>query len=360
MQRRRSVSGFFGRLLFPLLRVAYAGIYTSGKKANMLTRIYQNRKLVKEERREFEAPNGVPSGAMFEYLQKLERRCAFVYTATALSSINQGALPSCDPSFFRKMRIETDNISTVYIDDKWSIYASVFDLEEIQKKYAPIEGLDYVFPTEALIDYYRRQIKIEIEESAAFAFLLYAKNSATLAIYQNDAFMYSSHIIFDEEEENEEANAQNDMADFFDETLNDEAIEANAAELNNISDEFNSIEDLNDFIASDDPSSLDAQPQTASEEDRAAPELNLNDEAPRFNIRRDMLLFNFLKNSFNAYYKNEHFASAFIGAAAIFESFEGAKSAADFLKKELCIEATVYPIDIGATICKMAYDEAAL
>jgi hypothetical protein len=352
------VSGFFDKLLFPLLRVGYAGIYSSGKKANLLTRIYQNRKLVKEERREFETPNGVPSGAMFEYLQRLEKRCAFVYSATALSSINQGALPSCDPAFFREMHIETDNISTVYIDDKWSIYASVFDIEEIQKKYDPIDGLDYVFPTEALIDYYRRYIKIEIDKNAAFAFLLYAKTSATLAIYQNDLIMYSSHIIFDEED-GEDTNPQNDMADFFDETLNDEAIEANAAELNNISDDFNSIEDLNDFIASDDPASLDAPSETKLDGD-AAPELDLNEDAPRFNIRRDMLLFNFLKNSFNAYYKNEHFASAFISSAAILEAFEGAKSAVDFLKKELCIEGKIYPIDIGATICKMAYEEAAL
>ncbi|MDR0665222.1 MAG: hypothetical protein LBF86_06855 [Helicobacteraceae bacterium] len=354
------MSGYIGRLLFPLLRVAYAGIYLSRKKASLHTRIYQNRKLIKEERREFEAPNGVPSRAMFEYLQKLEKRSAYVYVAAALASINQGALPSCDPKFFRKMRIETDNISTVYIDDKWSIYASVFDLEEMQKKYAPIDGLDYIFPTEAVIDYYRRKIKIENDKNDAIAFLLYAKSSSTLAIYQNDAIMYSSHIIFDEDDENEEANAQNDMADFFDETLSDETLTDNAAELSAAGDDFGSIEDLNDFIASDDPSILDAPSEPALSDDQEAPELDLDENAPRFNMRRDMLLFNFLKNSFTAYYKNENFASAFINFAAVFEGYEGAKSAMDFLKKELCIDAKIYPIDIDETVCKMAYDEAAL
>ncbi|MDR2151677.1 MAG: hypothetical protein LBO72_02545 [Helicobacteraceae bacterium] len=355
------MSGLIDKLLFPLLRVAYTGIYAGGKKANLLTRIYQNRKLIKEERREFETPNGIPSGAMFEYLQRLERRNAYVYVATALASINQGALPSCDPNFFRKMHIQTDNIATVFMDNKWSVYASVFDLEEIQKKYEPIDGIDYIFPTETLIDFYKRQIKVEIGKNDAFAFLLYAKSSATLAIYQNDIFMYSSHIIFDEDVDEEDAGDQNDMTDFFDETLSDETIEANPAEINDVGDDFNSIEDLNDFIASDDPASLDTLSEPSTDDDRAAPpELDLSEDAPRFNIRRDMLLFNFLKNSFNVYYKNEHFASAFIGSAAIFEGYEGAKSAADFLKKELCIDAKVYPIDISETVCKMAREEAAL
>jgi hypothetical protein len=353
------VSGLFKKLLFPMLRVAYAGIFQSGKKANLLVRVYQNRKLIKEERREFETPNGVPSGAMFEYLQRLERRNAYVYAATGLANINQGALPSCDTKLFRKMHIDVDNISTVSIDDKWSIYASNFDLEEIRKKYEPIDGLDYVFPTEAIIDHVRRRTKIKADGSGAFAFLMYAKASATLAIYQNDLLMGSSHIIFDDDD-NDEPDAQNDMADFFDETLNDETLSADAADLNNISDDFNSIEDLNDFIASDDPSSLDTLPQTPPETAEIAPALDFGDDAPQSNIRRDMLLFNFLKNSIAAFYKNNNFESAFIDSMAIFEESESAKSAVEFLKKELCIDAKIYRVDLGEIICEMAYEEAAL
>ncbi|MDR1911196.1 MAG: hypothetical protein LBQ52_02470 [Helicobacteraceae bacterium] len=353
--------GFFQAALYSLLRIAFVGVSLNGKKANLTIRVYQNKRLIKEEKLEFEAPNGAPSAMMFEYLQKLEKRNAYVYIATILASINQGALPSCDSDFFHKMRIDTDNILTVNIDNRWSIYASVFDVEEIQRKYISIDGIDYIFPTEALIDFARRRMKISIDRRGAFAFLLYGKASATLAIYQDDLLVYSSHIIFDDDD-SAETNPQNDISDIFDDALTSDAIGDEAAQADAISDDFNTIEDLDaymDSMTSSDSSDLNNAilPQI-DENPLNAPELDFNEDIQQSNIRRDMLLFNFLKNSFNVFYKNENYDSDFINHTAILEAREGAKSAAEFLRKELCIDATIYPIDVGATICDMAYEEA--
>jgi hypothetical protein len=356
------IAKIIAKSLFPLLRVAYVGIYPKGRVCDLAVKIYQNRKLIKEERREFEMPRGAPSQAMVEYILRLEKRYTYLYVATSLASINQGVIPSTDTDFFRKMQIETENIVSIRTGERSTIYGSIFDIDEIREKYEEVYGIDYIFPTESLIDFSRRNINLNLREDEAFAILLYDKNSATLAIYQDDIFTYSSHIIFDEDEDASENLPRNDISDIFESELGDDILEsAEPIMTASATDDFGSIEDLNDFIASDDSSNFDnsAANELAVIED-TLPEMDLADDARQSNIRRDMLLFSFLKNSFSDFYKNENFYSDFVEKIAILDTENFAKSVAEFVKKELAIEPIILPIEIPTMLCDLAYEEAAL
>src|SRR5574344_1522162 len=94
------------KLLFPVLKIAYLGVVVNGKKVHIHTKHIMNDRLIKEEKREFEYINNKPSQTMIEYLERVDRTTTYFYTAIALNSINQGAVPSVDLDFFAKLGIE--------------------------------------------------------------------------------------------------------------------------------------------------------------------------------------------------------------------------------------------------------------
>jgi hypothetical protein len=352
------LSRLFLDIAFQFIRVAYVGIVMNANKTDITTEIYQNRKLIRKEKREFESPNGNPSQLMIDYLRKVERHNTYTYMGTALSSINQGAIPGIDPSFFKTMSIEVDKIITLNNSNKWTIYGSVYDVEDIQKRFSALEGIDYIFPTECLIDYLRKEMSLALMNSESEAYLLYDKTSVTLVVYNNDILTYSSHFKFDEEEEN--LIESNDLGDIFGEPINVSDINGEIVELDNISDDFNTIEDLNTFIASDDPSNIEKPEMTELNAPEEPPQLDLDKEVPETNIKRDMLLFNFIKNSLNAFYKNDYFKSGFVSNAYIFDTHGAAKGIGKFFKEELCVESQIIDIDLSESICALAIAEAAL
>ncbi|MGE4295617.1 MAG: hypothetical protein AB7E49_07950 [Campylobacterales bacterium] len=358
-----AISATFKSLLFPFLRIAHVGIAVAGNKANLLTRTYQNRRVVKEERREFDMIGGHPSQMMFDYLQKVEKSHTYAYVATALSSINQGAIPSCDKAFFKKLHVDTENILTLCRDESWSIYGSLFDIEEILRNYEPVEGLDFVFPTESIVDHLRNKFSPQIAPGEAVAFLLYDRASATLCVYQGGVMSYSSHFVFDEDEEGLIEEDQTDVSDLLDDALDENDIQEEIVELDSIGDgdDLDSIEDLNDFIASDDSLNFDSAQtgDTASDAGLSAKaDDSFFDEEPQSNLRRDMLLFNFIKNSINDFYKNENFESSFITRSVIFDTHDGAKGIGRFLKEELYIESVLYDADMSLSVCELSVLEA--
>ncbi|MDR0746414.1 MAG: hypothetical protein LBE89_00795 [Helicobacteraceae bacterium] len=345
-------------IAFQFARIAYIGIVINANKAEITTEIYQNRKLIKREKREFESPNGNPSQLMVDYLQRTEKHNTYAYTATALSSINQGAIPGADPNFFKAMSIEVDKIVTLSNSDRWTVYGSIYDVEDIQKRFSTLEGIDYIFPTECVIDYLRDKMSLALMNSESEVYLLYDKTSVTLVIYNGDILTYSSHFKFDDEVE--DMIESNDLGDIFGEPMNVNDINSEVVELDNISDDFNTIEDLNTFIASDDPSNMGKPEMPELSAPEEAPQFDLDKEVLETNIKRDMLLFNFIKNSLNAFYKNDHFKSGFVSNAYIFDTHGAAKGIGKFFKEELCVESQIIDIDLSESICALAVAEAAL
>ncbi|GHV03864.1 hypothetical protein AGMMS50229_03970 [Campylobacterota bacterium] len=348
------------KIIFPFLRVAYTGIATCGKKSHITTRIYQNRKMVNEQKLEFDMPNGTPSQAMFDYLSKLVKRNNYVYLATALSSINQGAIPSANKDFFNHLGVDTENIIMLTQNDSWSIYASRYDIEEIADRYEPIDGLDFVFPIESLIDFLRLKMDITISQDSAIAFIVCDKASATISIYQNKMMIYSSHFIFDDDDEAESTTeSPSAMNDIFDDMLSVNDINEEIQDLDAISDDFNSIEDINDYMGAPDMG-IDTSANNELGPDISAPELDLDEGESQQDIRRNILLFNFVKNSFNAFYKNDYIESSFVSSATIFYSHSNPNSLSQFMNNELAIESTLIELSISETLCDLAMHEAAL
>jgi hypothetical protein len=359
------------KALFPTLKIAYVGIAAEGGKAHLITRVLKNRKVIKEEKREFELPGGHPTSQMLDYLYRTNRQYTYTYTATLLSSINQGAVPSCDESFFHKLGIDTHNIVTVTKENRWSIYASELDIEEIQGRYEPIDGLDFIFPSEALIDFlhHKSTLRRNHEKDEAFLYLLYEKSAATLVIYVGEILTYSSHFVFDEEEEELIEDESDDVSDLLESDGLDEGdIQEEIVELDTIGDQddLGGIEDLDDFIAGDDTFSLDdfeqsseeAGPQEGEVDDGDLADDSFFEEDSESNLKRDMLLFNFIKNSVHDFYHNEHFESSFITHAEIYDTHGGGRGLGRFLKEELYIETATHELNLSEAICDLAISEA--
>lgn len=345
------------KLLFPVLKIAYLGVVVNGKKVHIHTKHIMNDRLIKEEKREFEYINNKPSQTMIEYLERVDRTTTYFYTAIALNSINQGAVPSVDLDFFAKLGIDTENIQTISKSNDWSIYGSKYDIEAIQKTYDQVDGVDFIFPTESIIDFVKEKEKIAADETTAF--LLYDLNNIALTIYHKNILVYSSHFVFDDEETILSSEETSDVSDLLDDVLGGNDILEEIVELDNINDDFDSIEDLNDFVATDgelgfgDSTNFDS----LDTQEKSADSYSFLDEETQGDLRKDLELLNFVKSSINDFYKNENLESSFVSKVVILDSHDAAKGVARFIKEELYIDNMIVDIDIAKTVCDMAISE---
>ena len=75
-------------------------------------------------------------------------------------------------------------------------------------------------------------------------------------------------------------------------------------------------------------------------------------------MKKDLLLFNFMKNSLEEFYRNEHYDSRFITEAVVLDTYQGSKSLSKYLKDELFIDNRIEPIDLAEISCKLSYLES--
>lgn len=345
------------KLIKPLLKVAYIGIANDGNKAHINTRYIKNEKVVKEEVMEFDLVGGRPSQQMIDYIEKVDRGSSYFYIAMILNSINQGSVPSTDLECFHKLGVDTSNISTITKDNKWTVYSSNYDIEEIERNFSDTAGVDFIFPTEAVIDYLRE------EGNENEAYLLYCNSSASLSIYNNNILTYSSHFIFGNDEEIISDGEDTEVSDLLEDMLVADDIFEEIVELDSINDDFDTIEDLNEFVAEGDSLDFDASEPISETDSFSMPESAepygfLEEDEADGDLRRDMLLLEFVKNSINDFYKNDNLPSEFISKATIIDTHGVAKGVARFIKEELYIDAEVIEIDLAKTICDMAIEEA--
>lgn len=74
-------------------------------------------------------------------------------------------------------------------------------------------------------------------------------------------------------------------------------------------------------------------------------------------IKRDLVLFDFLKKSFNAYYKNNEYRSDFIVDVCIYETLEINSAIQHFIKETLAIDSKKETIKVGSMLCELSKSE---
>ena len=112
--------------------------------------IKKNKKTLKSEKKEFSSKE-----ELVKEIEEILEDYTQVFISTIVNSINQGVIPSCNKSEFKKREIEIENIKSICIKNKYSIFVSIYDLVNIKKEY-PFE-IDFLYSIFAPIDFFAKK-----------------------------------------------------------------------------------------------------------------------------------------------------------------------------------------------------------
>lgn len=170
------------------IKKAYISFYKD-ENYKFLCEIKKNKKLIESEKKEFDSKE-----KLNEKINELIEDYPQIFISTIINSINQGVIPSCNKSEFKKREIEIENIKSICIKNKYSIFISIYELVNIKKEY-PFE-IDFLYSIFAPIDFFAKKRN-------NYLYVLILKERIALLAYKNEIPIFSD--IFEiKEEKNEE------------------------------------------------------------------------------------------------------------------------------------------------------------
>jgi hypothetical protein len=255
----------------------------------MLNEIYKNNKLLEENRFEFENKKD-----LINKIKELSQDIAQTYCSSVIQTINQGVVPTCEKKEFSKFGIETENIKYICINNKFAIYASIFDLMELKRF-----NLDFIYSVFSLIDY-------KAAKKTNTLYIIVTKEKFYVLIYHKNIPIYSD--IYEKIEELFEENNEN---------TDDEIIEE-------IDDDDGMVEDLD---------KIEDIPEAEEKEIKTGIEMDV---------------VNFIKSSLEEYYNN--YSEDFIENIVIFDSGILNEDITQIINDMLLIETKKENFDILKTI----------
>ncbi len=255
----------------------------------MLNEIYKNNKLLEENRFEFENKKD-----LINKMKELSQDIPQTYLSSVIQTINQGVIPTCEKKEFSKFGIETENIKYICINNKFAVYASIFDLMELKRF-----NLDFIYSIFSLIDY-------KAAKKTNTLYVIITKEKFYVLIYHKNIPVYSD--IYEKIEEMFEENNEN---------TDDEIIEE-------IDDDDGMVEDLD---------KIEDIPEVEEKEIKTGIEMDV---------------VNFIKSSLEEYYNN--YSEDFIENIVILDSGILNDDVTQIIKDMLLIEAEKENFDILKTI----------
>jgi hypothetical protein len=268
------------------IKKQFVSFYKENNSYKLLKEIYKNRKLLIEETMILKSKKELK-----HTLKNLLEEIPQTYISTIIQSLNQGVIPTCNKNKFIEYDIESiEDIKYICINNKYTIYTSIFDLKDLKRE---IKEIDFIYSIFGLIDY-----KVNTKNNNLY--ILITKDKYYLIIYYKNKAIFSDIL------------EKNNKKDFFENFENDEIIEDIE---NEIIDDIENLEDLE----------------------------NENNK----NIENNLL--SFIESALEEYYKK--YADDFIENIIIFDSNNILDDKTiDLIKNNLLIETIKKEINILKTI----------
>jgi len=200
------------------------------------------------------------------------------YISTLITTYNQGCLDSCSHKRYKEFGINIENIKILCIDNKFSIFIGLFELQEFKKEVNKY-SVDLIYSPYLIIENNK-------EETKNTLYALITKNNIILSIYKNKFPLYSAIYEFKKEETETNLNDNETNTNLFDDEIPIDDVEE--------------IDDLDD---------LDSLDENIEEGLDNLEDLENIDELEKnnkdfVNIKEESEIINFIKNSIKDYYEN--------------------------------------------------------
>lgn len=348
--KKINIKEFLEKLLIKLFKIGHVSIYMENKKFFVYIRIIKNGKTIEDEHRVFDVEGESDSPkVMKEFFKKFYDKVKYAYVSTYIDSINQGAISGCGDGVFHELGLDMSSLVKICVEDKWSVYTNIYEIDKVQEKYKAIFGVDFIFPMEIMIQH----LKPEDNVDTAVLYMVNNRNSSTLTIYRHNELVYSSHFLFNDDddslvvadsEDDDLDESDNLLGGDDDDGLDDLDLGDDSLDDLDSMDDLDNIDDLDDFVVDDDEG--DGLDSMDDDDDNV-----LQSEQ---DLKKELLLFEFVDNSLNDYYKNPNYDSDFITEAIIYDTCKCSVGLKKHIKEVFFVEPKVLTIDLGETLCNLS------
>ncbi len=272
------------------------------KKYFLLIQTLKNKKIISEERKEFEEKKELE-----KFIKEKITQNPQTYTSTILFTLNQGVIESCNKKEYLKKDIDYENVKIVCIDNKYSFYASVYDIIRLQEEYR--FEIDFIYSVFAVIDYLAKERKNII-------YVLVFKSYIILLTYENFIPKYSDIKEIEEK------------------------------------DEIDEIEEIDDLDLIDD--SLDSSIENIEDIDEIEEIENIEEKLNNLTTGIEVEILNFIKTSLKEYYKN--YSNEFIEKIIILDTAGIDVAITNLIEDEILIPAEYQNPDILQIINRLSIE----
>jgi hypothetical protein len=274
----------------------------------------KNNKIIQKEEQSFEDED--------EFLQFIKSSLienTQTYISTIITTYNQGCMDSCSHTRYKELNINIENIKILCINNKFSVFIGLFELQEFKKEMSKY-SVDLIYSPYLIIEKNKKETKNTL-------YALITKKNVILSIYKKEIPLYSAIYEFKEENETEEAQIEN-SEDLFNDDIPIDDIEEiyDLDDLNELDDDIeeNNLDDLEDNIEND------------NEEEENTQTIN--------NIKEETEIINFIKNSIKDYYEN--YSDDFLENIYLLKGYEFDTKFLKDIEDELFLEIKTEDINI--------------
>ena len=328
------------------LKTAFVGIILDDDNIEITTQIFKNKTKLLSETKNFHIQNNIYPTTLTALIDHIYEHNHYVYVATMLTSVNQGALPECAKDSFAKYQVETRHTKTICINGKWLVFSGKNDLDALEKTYEKLGGVDYVFsPVTLLNKIFSKDIESEIIMCA-----LKMRSFLCVAVFDKRGLLYSSLMQInsghmDVKTTNTDS-GESTFEDFFDDD-----------EVHELDDE--GMVDLEELSVSLDDDTMQTPALSSNIEDEAFKSNNSTNMVNLESAGSDLRLADFIKESIGEYYKNPAYESSFIDKILVADPAAQESDTKLILENELMMSVEVKMISLSQLLCDMAIEESA-
>ena len=322
----------------------FLSVVLEGNECIFFGQVFRNGKLLKTINAKFTDINiDSIDEKIIKYIEEQEKTEYGIYVSVFFNDDSQGALPSTSFDEYKKFNINTKNLTSLIMQDSWSIYANLNAIKKYKNLFGQ-DSVDLIYSPIALL--FHELLKRGISPKITLYLYIHA-HSFTLAIFKDKQMKLSTFLnMAGIEETNQEA-----------ESLKEEDI----TDIDNlIIKEENDATSLDDFKSLDDFLS-DYKPKEFEDLNY---ELNMpvstNVEKSVAIFGYDMKMFDYIVKAVKEFYENPLYGGDFIEQIIVFENTKTSATFLQYLQSELLVETSVYPVNTNHIMNEIMQEEIIL
>lgn len=333
-----------------LYRKLFVAVIEEGESYTVSVAAYKQKKRLYKEHKRFEGERAIEE--MGSYIRRFSEESPLHYVSVLNPDSNQGAIEGCS---LHEISQEGDisGAKTLCRNQKWILYASLRELDQLKTRYAPV-GLDFIFSPFSIMEHFFAD-KIG---GALAVYALAQKDFFSLAFFEEGRLQYAHHYSM-HAHEGLSASLEEPAIGFsvgIEEEEPERGINLDDIESLDDLDIIDDLGDIEDLDALEDIAEFSEDEPTVEEKRLHQPKSSeVKEEMDRFND--DYARFELIQKTLARFYSGEHCHNRFVETIYIADAYGSGSGLKQYLEEELFLSVMIRKIDLSEEVIALAMIE---